>query len=176
MSTAGYPASNVALESITRNWRATGAGQHRVTLTFSAAGPIAAILLEDVNFTSCAVAKSPDGSSVSSVGTLTTFADKWVNRRRGLLEINDASTKAVKLSISFRHSARWPRILAHRRRPSVQLGRSDAEAMPDYGARVNAIFPKVSADIQQQAGGAGDHRPGHPRGNAFVGSAPRART
>lgn len=143
---SGYPASNVSLESITRNWRGNDATALDVVITFAAATTVAALLLTDVNFASCAILKSPDGSSFSSVGTLTTFADKLTGRRRGLIEINDANVKAIKISISSGTPsdglAYWRIGSAYPFANSVALPRN-----PDYHVRVAAIYPKLRAEL-----------------------------
>jgi hypothetical protein len=142
----GYPAANVALESITRNWRSVDATANDVTVTFNAAGVLAALLLTDVNFASCTVLKSADGIAYSVVGTLTTFADKLTGRRRGLIEINDPTVKAYRITIAsgtptdgltyWRIGSAYPFSLS-----SVQPRNAD------YGARVHAIFPKLSTEL-----------------------------
>lgn len=143
---AGYPASNVGLESIARPWRATGVTGEDVVLNFSAADPAAAVLLEDVNFESCAVLKSVDGSAFTSVGTLATYADKITGRRRGLLVIDDATVKAVKLTISAGAAtdglAYW--------RIGAGYVFSSAATMPRSAGldmRVRGLFPQVRADL-----------------------------
>jgi hypothetical protein len=146
---AGYPATNVALESITRNWRSVDTTGNDVTVTFAAAGALASLLLTDVNFASCAVLKSPDGSAFSAVGTLTTFADKITGRRRGLIEINDPTVKAYRITIS---SGTPTDGLAYWRIGSAYpFGASSAQPRnADYGARVRGIFPKLSTELSNK--------------------------
>lgn len=143
---AGYPASNVALEDIRRPWRATGTGAEVMTINFSAAGAAAALLVQDVNFVSATVEKSVDGSVFTAAGTLTTVVDKLLGRRRGLIVINDATVKALRLNIGsgtpadglsyWRIGATYPFALSSTlsRRPS-----------PDM--RVRAIYAQLRTDL-----------------------------
>lgn len=143
---AGYPASNAGLESIARDWRAVDAGTKDWVVNFAAATTVQALLLEDVNFASAAVLKSPDGSSFSSVGTLTTYADKLTGRRRGLIVVNDANVKALKVTItsgSTMDGLTYWRVGASYPFAAV----STLARMADYGMRVRAIFPKVSVEL-----------------------------
>lgn len=96
---AGFGPSNVSNESLGRPWKATGTGAEDLTITFAAAATVHTLFVHDVNFASCTVRKSADGSSFSSVGTLTTYADRD-GRRRGRITINDANVRAVQLQIA----------------------------------------------------------------------------
>jgi hypothetical protein len=97
---AGYLASNALLESIGRPWRATGTGATDYVMTWASGKTIAAILVQDVNFASCAVLTSTDAVAYSAAGTLTTHADKLIGRRRGLIVLNGSGLRGVKLTIS----------------------------------------------------------------------------
>jgi hypothetical protein len=145
----GYPASNVSLESIGRPYKSTGAGAVDLVINFSAAAAVAAILLQDVNFASCTIAKSPDGTAFSSVGTLTTNADKWTGRRRGVLEINDPTVKAIKISIGAGTptdgTSTWRLGSAYPFGSVVTMPRES-----DYHARVEALYPKVRTELANQ--------------------------
>lgn len=145
----GYPASNVSLEAVDRPYKSTGSGVVDLVITFAAAVNVAALLLQDVNFASCTVLKSADGSSFTSVGTLTTYADKWTGRRRALIEINDASVKAVKISIGAGTptdgTSTWRIGSAYPFGASSTLPR-----MADYNTRVKAIYPKVRTELENK--------------------------
>jgi hypothetical protein len=97
---AGYLAPNALLESIARPWRATGAGNTDYVMTWGSGKTIAAVLVQDVNFASCAVLTSTDAVAYSAAGTLTTYADKLTGRRRGLIVLNGTGLRGVKLTIS----------------------------------------------------------------------------
>lgn len=143
---SGYPASNVALESIGRPWRSLDTGAKDVTVTFSAATAVQALLLQDVNFGSCVVNKSPDGTTFSLVGTLTTYADKLTNRSRGLIVVNDPGVKALKISIS----AGTPLdALAYWRIGAIYVFASTSALprMPDFGMKTRALYPKVAQTL-----------------------------
>jgi hypothetical protein len=138
---AGYPANNVALESISRPWNSTSSASTTLTLTLAAAQLVNAVLLQDVNFSSCLVEKSPDGSSFSSVGTLNTFADRESNRRRGLILVADANVKAIRLTMSGTPTDG----LAYWRIGAAYLfnAASTMPHMPQYNAQLNFLLAKV---------------------------------
>lgn len=143
---SGYPASNAALESISRPWWAVDAGAKDWIVNFSAAASVQALLLQDVNFTSASVYKSPDGSTFNLVGTITNAADTITGRYRGLIVINDSNVKAVKVSIGSGTPAdglSYWRIGAVYPFASV----SAVPRMPDFGVKVNATFPNVSTQL-----------------------------
>jgi hypothetical protein len=95
---AGYPASNLGSESLARPYRATGLGATDIQINYAAATPLHSFSVHDVNFASCTFQKSSDGAAFTTVGTLTTYADRD-GRRRGRILVNDATVKAVKLQI-----------------------------------------------------------------------------
>jgi hypothetical protein len=141
---AGYPASNVGSESVAMPWKATSTGANDFTITWPSAQTVAAILVNDVNFASCPVQKSPDAAAYSAAGVLTTYADKLTGRRRGLIVINDANVRGIKLQISgtptdaiaWRIGALYPF--------SIETA---MPRMPEYGASVRGIFPGLRNEL-----------------------------
>lgn len=98
-SASGYPSSNVALESISRPWRSTSTAGQNVDQFWTTPTTVAAVLLEDVNFTQCNVARSTDGASFVSPVIVPTYADKLTGRRRALLALNVASLRGIRVGI-----------------------------------------------------------------------------
>lgn len=145
----GYPASNIGNESIDMPWKATVAGTgdpSDVIFTLSVAQMVKGLLLSDVNFASAAVAKSPDGTTYSSVGTITSYADKWTDRRRALIVVNDANVKTLKITVSagtpLDGTTQWRIGAGYLFSSTVALPR-----MPDFGMKVRAIYPKVQTEL-----------------------------
>lgn len=98
-SQAGYGPDNLGLESLARPWRSADTTAQDVVLTFAAAAPLHTLHLHDVNFAAADVYKSVDGVAYNLVGALSAYQGKE-GRRRGAIVINDATVKAVKISIA----------------------------------------------------------------------------
>lgn len=147
-SAVGYPATNAALESLSRPWRSTSTGANDLTLHFQAAGSVKALLVQDANFASCSVLKSADGAAFSSVGTLTTYADKLTARRRGIIVIDDNNVKAVRLSISSGTPTDGESFWRAKAYPFASASSVSGHFLT--GARVDAIFPEVRSVLANE--------------------------
>lgn len=95
---AGYPASNIGLESLGRPWYSADAGAKEITINFAAATLVQALHLHDVNFASATIQKSVSGGAFTTVGTLTANTNE-AGRFRGYLTINEALCTALKIQI-----------------------------------------------------------------------------
>lgn len=157
-SAAGFPANNVGREEIGRHWRSTSTGASTLDLTWTAAATVAAVLVTDVNFSSCNVHVTTDGSSFGgSIGTLSTFADKFTGRRRGVIAVNLANLKGIRLSISGTPTdgaAYWRVGSEYIFGTSLTLPRD-----PEMGTSVRSLFAQVSFEL-----------PNRKMARAFTGS------
>lgn len=144
---AGFPASQVALEAIGLPWKAAATGAEVLTINFTAPGAFAGLMLQDVNFASCTVDKSPNGSSWSAAGTVTSYPDpKIPGRRRALLALADPTIQAVRLNIA--NAATTDGTSSHR--VGAFYGFQAVSALPlppDYGLSVKAMFPQLATDL-----------------------------
>lgn len=143
---AGFAPSNVSLESIKRPWKGLDAGAKDIVISFNVPTPVYALVLQDVNFASCSVLKSADGISFVSVGTLSSAADKSIGRRRGVIVVNDATVKALKISIG----AGTPTDGLSYWRIGAAYPFASSSAFPrsfDYGVRIRAIYPKTRVEL-----------------------------
>lgn len=132
---AGYSASNVNNESLSREWRATGAGANDVTITFPANVSVHSLFVHGVNFASCPAQWSSDGINFNTIGTLTTYADRH-GRRRGRITINQASVKALRIQIGAGT-------------PTDGLGVWRVGAMYPFGSTVTpTAFPKYTFRVR----------------------------
>lgn len=95
---AGYPASNVGLQSLGRPWYALDAGAKEVTINFPAATLVQALFLGDVNFATANIQKSVSGGAFANVGALNGNSNEH-GRRRGYLTVNEALCTALKIQI-----------------------------------------------------------------------------
>lgn len=142
---SGFPASNVALESLGRPWRSTTTGANDVVLDLGSSKAINALFLHDVNFASATIARSTDNVSYTAVGTLTTYAGRH-GRRRGKISLGGASARYVKISISAGTPADGA---AYWRIGSAYLFASKATpgAQPNYPTRVITTRPRVTTAL-----------------------------
>lgn len=141
------PASYAALEAIGRAWYSTDLTGNDLTLNFGSAQTLAGVLLQDVNFASCIVKVSTDGVTFpTTVGTLTTYADKLTGRRRGFLAFASSSILAVRFTIAAGSSTD---ALTYWRVGSayVYTSTSAFARLPDYQVQVQAIYPQVQSEL-----------------------------
>jgi hypothetical protein len=96
---AGYPASNIGLQSLGRPWYAIDAGGKEVTINFPAPSLVQVLHLHDVNFATANVQKSVSGGAFVNVGALNPAANED-GRYRGYLTINEALCTALKIQIA----------------------------------------------------------------------------
>ncbi len=140
----GYPASNLALESISRPYRSTSLIQHTITLNIASA-TVAAVLLTDCNFASATI----QNAAGVSQGTLTTYADKLTGRRRGVLVAAISATTAIKVVIpagaTTDGAAYWRSGAAHLFAVNATLPRA-----PSRGVQLRPIYPRVSTELPNQ--------------------------
>ncbi len=138
---SGYPASNAALESITRPWRSTTLVEHTYTQNMASA-TAAAVIITDGNFASCTVKNAAN----ATLGTITTNVDKLTGRRRGILVATIAATTAIKLVIPAGTPTDGA---AYFKVGSMYVfgSSSTLPKSPGMGTKVRAIFPAVRADL-----------------------------
>jgi hypothetical protein len=144
---AGFPASNVALESLGRPWRSTSTGAKDVILDMGASVAIDSLFVHDVNFASALVATSPDNITYTPLGTLNTFAGRR-GRRRGRISVS-ATTRFLKISISAgtpSDGAAFWRIGAG----YVFSSKVKPAALPDRPLKVTTLRPQVSGSLPNQ--------------------------
>ena len=143
---AGYPASNVLLESIARPWRATDLSNNNVDITWTVAQTVAAVIVEDANCATVSVYASTDGATFPTlVATVNINADKITGRRRALIPVNLANLKGIRFAFTgaatdglaywrigavyaFGSSVAWPR-------------------MASYGMKHKGVFPLISTQL-----------------------------
>lgn len=146
-ATAEYGAGNVLDEAIRRAWWAAGTGAETFTVQFAGVGPLAAVLLQDVNWVSCPFEKSADGTTFTSAGTLTSHLDpKIPGRRRALMIVSDPNVKAFRLLI--------PSGATTDGAPCTRIGTLYAFAAvsalpvpPEFGARIRAVYPQLATEL-----------------------------
>lgn len=143
---SGFPASNIALESLGRPWKATGTGATDVVIDLGSSQAINTLFLHDVNFASAPIARSTDNVSYTSVGTLTTYAGRH-GRRRGKISFGGASARYIRVSMPFPTpptdgAAYW-------RIGSAYLFSSKVtpSAILTAPAQVSTLRPRVSASL-----------------------------
>jgi hypothetical protein len=143
---AGYPASNVTREEIDRPWLSVGLGLSTVTLTWPAATNVAAVLLEDVNFAAATIYRSVDAVAFTNPTAIAIVADKHIGRRRGLLRVNVAGLRGIRVEIAAGAStdgaAAWRIGAAYPFSAETLLTRNF-----DNGAQIRSAIPKVSRDL-----------------------------
>lgn len=144
---SGFPANNVLREEIGRPWKATSGGANDLTLTWGVASNVAAVMLQDVNFDTCNILTSADGSSFAGSTACASLFDKKIGRYRSLLVINTAGRRGVRISIGAGTpndgSGAW-------KIGAVYIfGVESVQArMPEYGTRVDAMKPKHRIDLE----------------------------
>lgn len=94
----GYPAANVATQSLRRPWRSVGTGANDVTLPLAALVAVHSFCIHAANFATCTVRKSADGVAFTTVGVLTAYPDRH-GRYRGRIVVNDPGVKAIQIQI-----------------------------------------------------------------------------
>lgn len=145
-SAVGYPASNLALQSVGRPWRSTTTGATTITLDMGSNQTPAALLLQDANFTAATIATSPDNATWTTRGTLALAADGQ-GRYKGVLALGVAC-RYVRASVSGSPTdgaAYW-------RVGAAYLWLSAAiVTAPDYGMQIAYNYPQSRADLPNGA-------------------------
>lgn len=95
----GYGPANLADEALAKPWYSTSLAANDITITFAAPTLIQTLELHDVNFGTATIEKSPDGATFIGLGVATFYAGKE-GRRRGLITVNDAAVKALKIKVA----------------------------------------------------------------------------
>ncbi len=96
---AGYPALNLANETIKKDWRANNAAATDIVLDYGGAYTFQAFELHDVNWQTCTIYTSPDNAVWTNQGALTTYSNRR-GRRRGILAAAWAGVRYIKVSIA----------------------------------------------------------------------------
>lgn len=142
---AGFPANNLANNSLARPWYATTTGANDFTITFPAAIFVASWTLYDVNFATATIKRSADGAAFVDVGPATTYTDEN-GRARSDTAIGGADVKALRFSIANGASLDglgfW--------RCGAQYPWGGEIALPvgvSYGYKVNTLTPQVAAEL-----------------------------
>lgn len=141
---SGYPASNMALESLGRPWRSTTTGADTIVFDLGSSLAIDSLFLHDVNFATAAVSWSADNVTYSAPVTLTTYADRH-GRRRGRVSVS-ATMRYVKAVISAGTPADG---LAYWRIGAAYVFSSSVSptAFPVFTYRVTTTRPRTSVAL-----------------------------
>lgn len=144
---AGFPASNVAAESLGRPWRAVDAGAKDVVIDLGSSLAINSLFLHDVNFASATIATSPDNITYTALGTLTAFAGRR-GRRRGRITVG-LTKRYLKVSIAAGTPsdglAFWRIGAAY-----VFASKVTAAALPDKPLKITTMRPQVTGSLPNQ--------------------------
>jgi hypothetical protein len=141
---AGYPATNLGNEQIDRPWKAATAGAETCALVWPSTETVMAVLLTDVNFTTANITRSTDGTTFANAVAFTSYADKHTDRRRGLVLINVAGLRGIRIEPtgSSTDGAAWRVGAAY-----VYRLRSVMPRMYEYGGSYSSLYPNVRREL-----------------------------
>lgn len=97
-SQVGYTATNALLQSLGYPWRAQNTTAHEYVIDLGSSKTIRGLLVHGCNFTSATISHSDNNVSYTTLGTLTTYANRYA-RRRGLLAMN-VTKRYLKIAFS----------------------------------------------------------------------------
>lgn len=142
---AAYPALNLAIDALSRPWRATGTGATDVTIDLGTSQSLGGLLVHDVNFASATIFTSVDGSAYTNRGVMTTYANDQ-GRRRGIFSLDTFTGRYVRFTIASGATtdgaAYWRAGAAPVMKTAVTLAQA-----PNKGYGVTTVYAQTTTQL-----------------------------